>query len=683
MEGRILNNRYKLEQKIGEGGMAVVFRAEDQLLGRKVAVKVLRPQFASDTDFVRRFQREAKAAASLNHPHIVNVYDIGQDGEFHFLVMENVEGIDLKEKLKKEGKLSVEESLEIVSQIGEALALAHRNNIVHCDVKPHNILLTEDNGCKVTDFGIARAVSSATLTHTDSVVGSAPYISPEQAKGDRLTSSSDIYSLGVVLYELLTGRLPFQGEGPITLALKHIREKPSPPSLYVSGLPSYIEQIVMKSLEKDPENRYPNAECLLEAIESAKEAFLEERAEKWGEELSVDEADTQELPHIKDYLNNQKDSQPERHWFDEEEDEEEDEKKERTWKALISIFSGSRRKKGEEKPPASIDKPPEKKVQPSENKFGKYRYLIYSAVLLILVIAVGWSIFSWYMDVPVVEVPDLVGMSEEEVKEKLAEYQLRYVISGDQPHNEIPRGSVVTHFPQPGTSIRASREVRLILSSGPMWAEVPDLYGITLREAEVILSAAGLSLGDIEYEFDEEYEPNTVLRQSPESGEEIIAEKKINIVLSKGSEDDMVRLPSLTGLTESEAEARLAEMGLNIGEIEREESRRFRTGHVIGQNPGSGTPVLEGSLVDLVLSSGLINEDQAQVYSPGIRVPVPEGPEEQEIRIEIEDINGRYTLYEEVHSPGDRVFQRAHTVGPTIVQVFINGELAKEEKIGH
>ncbi len=671
MEGRILNNRYKLEQKIGEGGMAVVFRAEDQLLGRKVAVKVLRPQFASDADFVRRFQREAKAAASLNHPHIVNVYDIGQDGEYHYLVMENVEGIDLKKKLKSEGKLSITESLEIVSQIGEALAVAHRNNIVHCDIKPHNILLTEDNGCKVTDFGIARAVSSATLTHTDSVVGSAPYISPEQAKGDRLTSSSDIYSLGVVLYELLTGRLPFQGEGPITLALKHIREHPSSPSLYTAGLPGYVEKIVMKSLEKEPQDRYPNAESLLEAIEEAKELFAKEKGEKTGEKYNVDEADTQELPHIKDFENYHRPNNFENEFWDEEGEEEE----RKSWREYFPKFSLRRKERGEGK-----EETEKKKL---EGKFSRYKYWIYSAFLLILVFAGAWSIFSWYMDVPVVEVPDLVGMSEEEVVEKLKEYELKFIISGDQPHNEIARGSVVTHFPQPGTKIRASREIRLILSSGPRWAEVPDLYGISLREAEIILSAAGLTFGEIEYEFDEEYEPNTIIRQSPEPGEEIVADEVINLVVSQGSEDDMVRLPNLTGLTQSEAQERLSGLGLVVGEINREESRRFMSGYVIDQNPGSGTPLVEGDLVDIVLSSGLLNEDQAQVYSPGIRIPVPEGPQEQEIRIEIEDMNGRYTLYEEVHSPGDRVFQRAHTVGPTIVQVFINGELAKEEKIGH
>jgi len=682
MEGRILNNRYKLEEKIGEGGMAVVFRAEDQLLGRKVAVKILRPQFASDVDFVRRFQREAKAAASLNHPHIVNVYDIGQDGEFHYLVMENVEGIDLKKKLKNEGKLSIEESLEIVSQIGEALALAHRNNIVHCDIKPHNILLTEDNGCKVTDFGIARAVSSATLTHTDSVVGSAPYISPEQAKGDRLTSSSDIYSLGVVLYELLTGRLPFQGDGPITLALKHIRERPSPPSLYVSNLPQYIEKIVMKSLEKEPEDRYPNAESLLDEIETAREIYLQNKSGKAKSDLKHDEDDTQELPHIKDFVNHHRDLDLEDDYWDDDGEEELEERKNR-WKAIFSLFS-RRKVKSEEKQMLEnqeVEKSGEEKIHGS--KYKKYRYLVYSLLLIILVLTVGWGIFSWYMDVPVVEVPDLVGLSEEEVEEKLKETQLRFIISGDQPHNEIPKGSVVTHFPQAGTNIRASREVRLILSSGPMWAEVPDLYGITLREAEIILSAAGLSFGEIEFEFDEDYEPNTIIRQTPEAGKEIVADELINLVVSQGSEDDMVRLPNLTGLTQSEAEDRLSELGLIVGDIDREESRRFRAGYVIAHNPSSGTPLVEGGLVDLVLSSGLVNEDQAQVYSPGIRVPVPEGPQEQEIRIEIEDLNGRYTLYEETHRPGDRVFQRAHTVGPTIVQVFINGELAKEEKIGH
>ncbi len=673
MEGRILNDRYKLEQKIGEGGMAIVFRAEDQLLGRKVAVKVLRPQFASDIDFIRRFQREARASASLNHPHIVNVYDIGQDGDYHYLVMENVFGINLKQKLKNQGRIPVDEALDIASQIVGALACAHLNDIVHCDIKPHNILLTEDKGCKVTDFGIARAVSAATLTHTDSVVGSAPYISPEQARGERLTSASDIYSLGVVLYEMITGRLPFEAEAPITLALKHIREEPLPPSELLPDIPTFIEKIIMRALEKDPGERFPDAENMLQVLQNAQKTL---QSEKEDESYLVEEAKTQELKRIKDYTDYSRDYKP-RIKIREKEKKEKKEKKGRE--------TSKRRKTGEEKPPSRTRKKP--KARPSipalSSKLYNYRYFVYSAILLLLFLGTALGLYSWYMSVPVVEVPDLVGLSESEVEERLQDYQLDFVISGDQPHGEIPLGYVVSHFPRAGTSIRATRDVRLVLSSGPMWTEVPDLFGSSLREAEIIIGAAGLEIGELEYEFSEEYEANIIIGQKPEAGKDIVADEKIDLRISQGSEAFTVRMPSLTGLTQAQAEDRLAELGLSLGEIETEESRRFREGHIIEHSPERGSPMIEGSRVDVVMSSGLINEEDAPVYSPAIRIPVPGGDPEQEIRIEIEDNNGHYILYEETHSPGERVFQRVHTVGPTTVKVFINGNLEKEEKIGH
>ena len=659
MVGQVLNERYKLEEKIGEGGMAIVFRGQDQLLGRKVAVKVLRPQFVSDSDFVRRFQREAKAAASLNHPNIVNVFDIGQDGDLHYLVMENVEGINLKQRIKKEGAIPLVESLDIASEIAQALAVAHKNNIVHCDIKPHNILLTEDNGCKVTDFGIARAVSAATMTYTDSLIGSAPYVSPEQAKGERLTSASDQYSLGIVLYELLTGRLPFKGDSPISLALKHIREEPAPPSSYNPELPSFVEEIIMTALAKDPEKRYQNVEKLNRAIINARDLYLEEQEETKEispEVSSVDDGfPTQELPHVGEFLENSRwktESIEERNEnFD---DLPEEEKKSSKQNGLVNLL---------------------KILQP-------YRYLILTGLIIILVLGGSFGFYRWYMNVPVVEVPELVGKSEEEVIKKLNSLELEFVIGGDQPHNEIPEGHVVTHIPAPGTKIRASREVRLILSSGPMWAEVPDLLGGTLRETEIILGAASLTLGEVEYVFDEEYDPNTIIKQDPEPGEEIVADEPVNIVISRGSEALTFEMPSLIGLTREEAEEKLEALGLSISVIEEEESIRFLQGQVVSQEPRAGLPVIDGSSVDLVVSSGLKNEEDAPVYTPGSRIPVPAGPSEQQITINVEDNNGEYTVYDETHNPGDRVYKRLHTVGSTVISIYIDGELIREEKIG-
>ncbi|MGE5529250.1 MAG: Stk1 family PASTA domain-containing Ser/Thr kinase [Patescibacteria group bacterium] len=269
MIGTVLGNRYRLDELIGEGGMALVYRAECSLLQRPVAVKVLRPQFASDAEFVERFRREAQAAGRLSHPSIVNVYDVGQDRGLNYIVMEYVQGENLKELIRREAPFTAARALDIARQICEALRHAHQNNIIHRDIKPHNILITPEGRVKVTDFGIARAVSASTLTQSGSVLGSVQYFSPEQAKGSPTGVASDLYSLGCVLYEMLTGTVPFKGESPIAIALKHLQEQPPPLRIHRPGLPPAVESLVARALAKDPTLRFPSAQAMLQAIQAA------------------------------------------------------------------------------------------------------------------------------------------------------------------------------------------------------------------------------------------------------------------------------------------------------------------------------------------------------------------------------------------------------------------------------
>ncbi|HRU41954.1 MAG TPA: Stk1 family PASTA domain-containing Ser/Thr kinase, partial [Candidatus Diapherotrites archaeon] len=259
MIGRVLGDRYEVLEKIGGGGMALVYKAKCRLLNRFVAIKVLRPEFTEDEEFVKKFRREAQSAASLSHPNIVGIYDVGTENNSYYIVMEYVKGQTLKELIKSKGTLGVEYSTNIAIQICYALDQAHKNNIVHRDIKSHNILIREDNSVKVTDFGIARAVSSSTITNTGNVIGSVHYFSPEQARGGYVDEKSDIYSLGVVMYEMLTGRLPFEGDSPIAVALKHIQEEPEPPSRINSKIPKAIEAIIMKCMEKEVSKRYNSA----------------------------------------------------------------------------------------------------------------------------------------------------------------------------------------------------------------------------------------------------------------------------------------------------------------------------------------------------------------------------------------------------------------------------------------
>ncbi len=678
MIGRTLNNRYKLIEKIGEGGMALVFLGYDELLEREVAVKILRPQFVTDENFIRLFQREARAAASLNHPRIVNVYDIGQDGETYYLVMENIKGINLKEYIKKGGPANLTESLRIIEEICEALVVAHRNNLIHCDIKPHNILLTERNGIKVTDFGIARAMSSAvTLTNTQSVLGSAHYISPEQAKGDSITPSCDIYSLGVVTYELITGQLPFQGENPISIALKHIRDNPVPPSRYNTLLPSFVEQIIMRALAKNVEDRYITADAMLQEIRGALR-LLAMRKEKEADGADIP---TQVLPNLGIKAGSGKPIHRE--------------------KAGISRLQG-RSKSGNLFSKAfknftyrtgrfarnffnKMDdflKSLSDKIDKKLPFWAAGKYYIFIGLIILLLLGGGWAGYKIYMDVPIIVVPDLTGYSLEEAREKVKKLNLELTIGGDQYHDEIPRGAVVSQYPDYQEEIRAGRNIAIILSSGPLWSEVPSLINLTVREAEIILSAADLEWGEIEFDFSEEIERDKIISQSPEPGEEIKSNAMVNVLVSKGSVAHTVRVPNLLGLSEAEAGEILSSLGLELGSVESDSSTRYLKGQISSQDPLSNTPVLEDSKVNIVLSTGIINKEAAPIYPINIRIPVPAGKDSQEIRIIAIDNNGEHTVYREDHKPGDRVFQRINTVGPTIIKIYIDNTFAREERFG-
>ena len=267
---RVLGDRYELEEKIGSGGMADVYKAHDRLLARPVAVKILHEAYRADAEFIERFHREAKAAAKLTHPNIVSIYDVGIDNDDHYIVMEYVPGNSLKDKIRDEGALKISEVVTIAKDIASGLAHAHLNNLVHCDIKPHNILMTADGHAKIADFGIARAVTESTMTYSGSVIGSVHYFSPEQAQGGTITPKSDVYSLGVVMYEMLTNRLPFTGDNAVAIAMKHIEEEPTPPSVFRSKIPPMLEAITLRAMSKNPEMR-PTAQEMIQALSNLDE----------------------------------------------------------------------------------------------------------------------------------------------------------------------------------------------------------------------------------------------------------------------------------------------------------------------------------------------------------------------------------------------------------------------------
>lgn len=652
MKGRILNDRYKIIEKLGEGGMALVYKARDLLLGRWVAVKILRPQLVSDRDFVDRFKREARAVASLSHPNIVNIYDIGQYGDIHYLVMEMVEGDNLKSKIR-EGSLDIRESLEIAIQICRALETAHNKQIIHCDIKPHNILITGEGKVKVTDFGIARAVTSTTFTQTQSILGSAYYLSPELARGGKLHYSSDLYSLGVVLYEMVTGELPFSGDSPISVALKHIRELPEEPLDLNPSIPRELNDLILKALSKEPGDRFDSARMMRRRLEEVKSELEKEKL--------ISEPDhTRKFPGISGSNAGNHDLEETKRWGND-----------------------NRQVLMKDDPGGNGEALGAYQMSDNGRQARNKAFKIAGTILLVLVLFFlgAWWAYMEYMDVPVVEVPKVVGLKKNEALEILKDNNLRMEVR-DEKHSPRPEGEIIAQYPGPGERVRANRVVFITVSAGPAWTSVPKLVGESLWRVEVLLDEHELKKGEVTYSFSDEVDKNIVIQQNPAPGEKVIAGTPINLTISKGPRPPMISVPNLYGLTRTEAENIIKSKQLVVGEIKTKKTLRFLEGQVAGQTPAPGEEVAQGTPINLIISSGIINISGANIHAFWVRIKVPQGEYNQNIKIYIQDNNGRQQVYNAVHHPGDTINQKYYSVGPTIVQVYSNNKLLHEERLG-
>lgn len=625
MIGKVLNQRYKIIKELGKGGMAIVFEAQDLLLDRKVALKMLRPEYVNDKNFVKRFRHEAKAVARLSHPNVVNIYDIGQEGNSQYLVMEDVEGKNLKDIINKKGKLEITEALQIAKQISEALVVAHKNNIIHCDIKPHNILLTKDMQVKVTDFGIARAVTSAmTMTITDTIVGSAHYFSPEQARGGEIKACSDLYSLGIVLYEMLTGVVPFRGDSPISVALKHIQETPKRPGLINTEIPENVENIVMKAIAKNPADRFVDADEMKKSIELALDGFVDNTS------YNYDDGDTKVIERIK--IKNQTNGKSD--------------------KKYLTYYE-----KG--KVPVWVK---------------------WSVVILVFFFISILGLYIFYrnfMNVPIVEVPNIVGMEYEEARKEALQVGLHLETQNDGIyHPEIPENFIISQSPKGGERVRQTRKITVTLSLGPHVLIVPDLRNMAVREAGVFLENRQLSIGKIEEVYSEEVGEGLIISQNPLPDEEANVDTQINIVVSQGPQPNMMEVPNIIGLYLDDAINKLEESGFRSGEISEKMTKRFMVDQVAEQKYSAGELIPEGSRIDLVVSSGLINSEGAAIHKGvTMRFSVPAGNWNQDIEIVIIDNNGRDTIYEGIHHPGDFIQVYFNSVGSTRYEIFINGQL--------
>jgi len=502
---KIIKNRYEINKELGRGGMAVVYEATDIMLDRQVALKMLRPEYASDEEFIKKIRHEARAVARISHPNVVNIYDIGQTENYNYLVMENIIGQNLKEIIEARNKLPIIEALDIASQIAAALNVAHESDIVHCDIKPHNIILTPENQVKVTDFGIARAVSSTvTLDMTDSVVGSAHYFSPEQAKGGEITPLTDIYSLGIVLFEMLTGRVPFTGETAVTVALKHIKEPVPDLSDYNDSIPEEVNQLIKKALAKDPDDRFTSAlemrEEILQAMAKINKLRRENKDQKRREKF--------ERTKIHNYKE-----------FNDLDNKTINEKMRSSKDSKISNGKKSTKKK---------------KATPKIKRSISYTLI----GIGIFVLLIGGFIFAYnrVMNVPIAEVPDVTGVELEEATELLEESGFEYTISEEERFSsDIEEGNVYSQDPDAGENIRVTRSINLVLSAGPEKKEIPDLSGMTARQARIELERLGFVVGDTDYEFSDEFEQNRIINTVPEIGEEHLLGDEVDLIVSQGN----------------------------------------------------------------------------------------------------------------------------------------------------
>ncbi|MCK8817814.1 Stk1 family PASTA domain-containing Ser/Thr kinase [Natroniella sulfidigena] len=651
MIGKVLNNRYELLEKIGTGGMAVVYLAQDKLLSREVAVKILQPQFADDVAAVERFRHEAQAVASFSHQNIVNIYDIAKDGDFQYIIMEHVEGQNLKEKVKQSGKLPLEEAVKIAQEVCQALITAHRNNIVHCDIKPHNILLTSEGKAKVTDFGIAQAITSATVVQTESIVGSAHYLSPEQAKGSKVTMRSDIYSLGIVLYELVTAEVPFKGENSVSVALKHIEQEPTFPQEINPALPQQLADIILKAIAKDPAERYNSAvEMLKDLREVSYQLDLQQETAN-QKTMVISKQEEQETKVI---------SKADRRGVNKQE--------------VIKIDSGGSKEMSTEK-----DKEPNKNSKRSSKK----KVIAGLGIILVLFLAVvglGYYLLDRYMAVDDVEVPNLRGEHVDLAREQLEELGLNLEVYYESYSNEIAEDHIISQSPEPNRMVKENRVISVVTSKGAQMVEAPDLVGSTLREARVELNRLNLEVGELDYEYSDQIPEDEIISQDPEAEEEVKMDTEVDLVISQGKEPEQVIVPEVVGLRQEEAEQKLQDQNLIIGRVIERESLNYRQGRVIAQDPEIGEELTEGATVDLIVSSGIRNVEGAEVKTSEVRTTIQPGPD-REVRIVVEDNNGRRVVYEEDHQAGDVISEEVITVGSARIRVYFDGNVVYERTV--
>lgn len=633
MIGRVFNNRYQLTERIGIGGMAEVYRAQDRVLGRLVAVKVMLPQYASDPEFTQRFRQEAAAAANLQSPYIVNVYDWGQDEGIHYMVMEYVRGSDLKTAITQRGAINQRKVAEIGAQVCKALSVAHNQDIIHRDIKPQNIMVQPDGNVKVMDFGIARAKNSM-KQQTSAVLGTAHYISPEQAQGKELTPASDIYSLGVVLYEAATGKLPFDGPDSVSVAMKQVSDAPVPPREVNPDLDPNLEAIILRALEKDPAARFATVNDMKHALND----YLARRPVSLDDDATHVMSNGTFVPPISNAAGATSVMQPlasdgspvsgapsVMRAVDEEEQAKHKKRRNAVIVAIIAAvallvaaiafalsgMNGS----------SMVPDVTGQTAQQAEATLKSAGYTIGTTTEVYDDSTDEGRVVS--TDPPAgttaekgsainlniskgkgqVEVPDLNGMNADQAKQALTKAGLTASQGTAVASDEVAKDKVATQDPAAGTKVEKGSTVTFSLSSGPESVSVPDITGMSEKEAQAALSNAGLTGSLSDRKASDKVAEGDIISQSPSAGKKVSKGSKVSYVISTGPSVVTVAVPNLTGMTKDGAKSALTEKGLVLGDVTEKSSDKPK-GTVIEQSTDSGTKVEKGSKVNIVISSG-------------------------------------------------------------------------------
>lgn len=610
MDKIILDSRYEIIKEIGVGGMAKVYKAKDKLLGRYVAIKILKDQYAEDEEFSKKFNNEAQSAARLSHINIVNVYDIGKDmlnGKLiQYIVMEYVEGETLKDLIDRERVLENHDIIDYSTQIAQALKSAHDSGIVHRDIKPQNILIDKYGLCKVTDFGIARVSSNATITYTSSILGTVHYISPEQAKGKIVDLKSDLYSLGAVMYEMATGKVPFDADNSVGIAVMHIQDDPIPPREINPNLSKHLNYIIMKLLKKDPTERFQNATELIEALDDESLVKGESSFE-----------DTARIPIVV----------PKKEIYKEPIEEE---------KEAVYVSAGE----------GKVHK--EKKKKPI-----KIRPL---AILAFILVAAVYF-FSSRNKSDEIEVPTVVNLTEEQAVSQLEKRGFRANISRYAESDEYEKGKVMSQDPEASTRSKKGTIVNLVISSGRE-VVVPVLKNMNLSQAEETLKDLGLKIGTTSTDYSNTVEKDLVIRQEPTAGSSVQSGSEVNLVISVGKEDstEIIKVVNYIGMSEQDAIATARNNGLRVRNVDYQYSSNTEKGLVMNQSISAETEVTENSAIDFVISLGA---EEKKEPSPNreveIRLNVDSDKENYNVKIFKVDNNGNRSdlLYNDYHTDTD------------------------------